>query len=157
MEYGDADFFIHLDGSGLQFPSFAALDMFPRVVEHLVNGLDPMLLGTVVKPQGAMTLKPIVHNKMIRASVIHVDAYQNLVLNIRKHEFEHTANGRNFVIQLRRGTDVDHLSTQYADVNPHELAAFFNTGGYLEVALNQGNIAGINNIQIGDVVQIDFD
>jgi len=157
MEYGAADFFLEIADAWVQHPSFAALDIFPRVVEHLVNGLDPLLLGTAVEPQGGITLKPIVHDKMIRASVIHVDSYENLVLNIRKHEFDHTANGRNFVIQIRRGSDVKRLSTQYADVQPHELAAFFNTSGYLEVGLNQGNLAGINNIQIGDVVQIDFD
>lgn len=157
MEYGEADFFVEIADAWVQHPSFAALDIFPRVVEHLVNGLDPALLGTTVKPQGGITLKPIVHNKMIRTSVIHIDTYENLVLNIRKNDFEHTANGRKFVIQLRRGTALNQMSTQYADVQPHDLAAFFNTSGYLEVALNQGNLAGINNIQIGDVVQIDFD
>lgn len=157
LEYGQPDVCVSLNVNDLvQHLSFPAIDIFPHVVEHLVSGKDPLLLGDEIPPMEATTLKPIVHNKMIRTSVIHIDSYENVVLNIRKHDFEHTAQARNFVIQLRRGADLNSIHTQYADVGEYEMTAFFNTTGYLEVAINRGNLAGINNISVGDTVQIDF-
>ena len=157
LEYGQPDVCVALNVDGLvRHPSFAAIDIFPHVVAHIGSGTDPLLLGDDIPPMEATTLKPIVHNKMIRASVIHIDSYENVVLNIRKPEFEHTAQQRSFIIQLRRGTDLHSIHTQYADVGEYEMTAFFNTTGYLEVAINRGNLAGINNINVGDTVQIDF-
>jgi S-adenosyl-L-methionine hydrolase (adenosine-forming) len=138
-------------------PSFAAVDIFPEVIQHIINGKD---MNEIAKPTtqlfASSSLKPIVHDKMIRASVIHVDSYQNVVINISQQEFEQVAKGRRYVIRIRRSAEIDELSDDYSDVSQGELVAFFNSTGYMELAMNRGNIAGINGLAIGTVVQIDF-
>lgn len=149
--------FVKLDLAGIiNYPSFPALDVFPWIVKHLFQGGSIESLGERSLPQDATILRPLIHSKSVRASVIHVDSYDNLVINLQRNDFTQLAQGRQFIMQVRRGSNINNLCSQYMDVAETDYAAFFNTGGYLEVAINKGNMAGINNIQIGDIVQIDF-
>jgi S-adenosylmethionine hydrolase len=38
---------------------------------------------------------------------------------------------------------IDRISESYADVQPGEKLALFNSAGYLEIAINKGNAAGL--------------
>jgi S-adenosylmethionine hydrolase len=38
---------------------------------------------------------------------------------------------------------IDHISQTYADVQEGEKLALFNSAGYLEIAINKGNAAGL--------------
>jgi S-adenosylmethionine hydrolase len=69
-------------------------------------------------------------------------------LNITKDEFEEIRRGRNFRIVLMRNSEfITKISDDYADAQPGENLAFFNAAGYLEIAINKGNIAGLFGLQ----------
>jgi S-adenosylmethionine hydrolase len=57
---------------------------------------------------------------------------------------------------VRRTVEVDTMSQTYAEVSSSNVVAFFNYNDYLEIAMNQGNLAALNDVNIGDTVQIDF-
>ena len=42
---------------------------------------------------------------------------------------------------------IDKISETYADVNEGEKLALFNSAGYLEIAINKGNAAGLFGLQ----------
>ena len=42
---------------------------------------------------------------------------------------------------------IDKISETYADVNEGEKLALFNAAGYLEIAINKGNAAGLFGLQ----------
>jgi S-adenosylmethionine hydrolase len=141
----------------IKYPSFAAADIFPAVINYITNNKDLKEIGEpTTQLYASESLKPIVHDKMIRASVIHIDSYENAIINISRIEFEEVARGRRYVIRIRRSAEIDELQNSYDDVHPSELVGFFNSTGYLELAMNRGNLAGINGLSIGDIVQIDF-
>jgi S-adenosylmethionine hydrolase len=141
----------------IKLNSFPALDIFPIMIDYISNSKD---LNQITEPTTQLylsqTLKAVVHSKMIRASIIHIDSYENAIINLTKNEFEEIAAGRNFNIRVRRTVEARNIDEHYSDVMQGEIVAFFNVSGFLEIAMNQGNMVGINNLNIGDVVQIDF-
>ena len=66
-----------------------------------------------------------------------------MIVNITKNQFEENRKGRGFKIVFRGDETIDQLSESYADVAEGEKLAFFNSAGYLEIAINKGNAAGL--------------
>lgn len=79
----------------------------------------------------------------IKAQVIYIDRFENIILDINRTQFEESRNGRNFNIELPNGDKISKLSQHYGDVSEAESVAFFNGSGHLEIALNHSNAAGI--------------
>jgi S-adenosylmethionine hydrolase len=141
----------------IKHASFPALDVFPAVLNTLDKGLD---LDTISEPfnqlQRSDSLKPIIYDKMIRASVLHIDKYENIILNIKKDQFEKARRERKFVIQIRRGVETDRIHQTYTEADLRDVVALFNANNFMEISLREGNFAGLNNVSVGDSVQIDF-
>jgi len=68
------------------------------------------------------------------------------VWKITKEEFEKQGNGRSFKIVFTREV-IETLSENYSSVNEGELLAWFNSAGYLEIAMNGGKMAGLFGLQ----------
>lgn len=79
--------------------------------------------------------------------IIHIDAFENVVLDITREAFEAQRRGRDFRIFVMRNESIDRISESYADVPEGEKLARFNAAGYLEIAMNKGNAAGLLGLQ----------
>ena len=66
---------------------------------------------------------------------------------VTKEEFEEQRRGRSFKIIFKRDEVIDKVSESYADVAEGEKLALFNAAGYLEIAINKGNAAGLLGLQ----------
>ena len=77
----------------------------------------------------------------ISCEIIHIDRYENLVLDITRDEFEQYAQGRPFRIQLIGTFNTNKIVNRYADVEPGQVLSRFNHAGFLEIAINKGNAA----------------
>ena len=65
------------------------------------------------------------------------------MVNITREEFEEHRKGRSFRIVFKRDEVIDRISESYADAPEGEKLALFNAAGYLEIAINKGNAAGL--------------
>lgn len=84
----------------------------------------------------------------IESQIIYIDNFENVVVNLTKEEFEEVRKQRNFKIVLMRNSEyITKISDHYASVQPGENLAFFNSAGYLEIAMNKGNMAGMFGLQ----------
>ena len=92
-------------------------------------------------------LKPLVGEDWIEGQIIYIDNFENVIVNINKVEFEEQRKGRNFNIVFKRDEVIEKISETYADVAEGEKLAFFNSAGYLEIAINKGNAAGLFGLQ----------
>lgn len=92
-------------------------------------------------------LRPMLGNNWIEGQIIFIDNFENVIVNITREEFEEQRKGRSFKIVFKRDEVIDRLSETYADVNEGEKLALFNSAGYLEVAINKGNAAGLFGLQ----------
>lgn len=88
-------------------------------------------------------LRPLLDNNWIEGQIIFIDNFENVIVNITREQFEEQRKGRSFRIVFKRDEMIDRISESYADVNPGEKLALFNSAGYLEIAINKGNAAGL--------------
>lgn len=81
----------------------------------------------------------------IDSQIIFIDQFENVVINLTKEEFEETCKGRKFkiVLPVRNDGGIEIISENYASVEQGERLAWFNSAGYLELAINKGNLAGL--------------
>jgi S-adenosylmethionine hydrolase len=101
--------------------------------------------------------QPMVNSDSIRATVIFVDEFENLVLNVNEELFERTRGQRGFHIEMKRvSPPVAKISNWYSEVDEGELLALFNRDGYLELALNRSNASGLLGVRLYDTVTILF-
>jgi S-adenosylmethionine hydrolase len=84
----------------------------------------------------------------IESQIIFIDNFENVVINLTKEEFKEIRQNRKFKIILMRNSEfIEKISDHYPSVEPGENLAWFNSAGYLEIAINKGNVAGLFGLQ----------
>ena len=71
--------------------------------------------------------------------VIYIDRFGNIVTNIDKDLFSTKKAGRNFIIHLPRGNEINKVENTYNDVKESEIVAVFNSSHLLEIAINRAD------------------
>src|SRR5436190_8010378 len=115
-----------------------------KVINQLANGESIKNIGEPdVSYLEKHHLRPLLDNNWIEGQIIFIDNFENVIVNITHEQFEEQRKGRSFRIVFKRDEMIDRISESYADVNEGEKLAFFNSAGYLEIAINKGNAAGL--------------
>jgi len=97
------------------------------------------------------------HNgNSIKAAVMHIDNYQNVVLNVNRALFSEIGKGRKFSINYNRNDFIDQLHQHFGEVPPIDKMCFFNHAGWLEIAINQGKASELLGLYQDSVLLIDF-
>ena len=119
-----------------------------RALAKLINGATPAETGTLT---GGITVKnnlqPLTGEDYIEGQILHIDNFENVIVNITREQFDEQRKGRKFAILFRRDEMITQLSETYADVPEGQKLALFNAAGYLEIAVNKGNAAGLFGLQ----------
>jgi S-adenosylmethionine hydrolase len=122
--------------------------VFGTAVNDLVNGKPLLNIG---EPDVSIIeknhLRPTQGEDWIEGQIIFIDHFENVVVNITRDSFEEQRRGRSFRIVFKRDEAIDKVSETYADVQEGEKLALFNSAGYLEIAINKGNAAGLFGLQ----------
>lgn len=122
--------------------------VFAKAIDDISKGMSMEQLGDPeVSINVKNPLKPMLGNDWIEGQIIFIDNFENVIINISREEFEEQRKGRSFKIVFKRDEVIDHISETYADVNEGEKLALFNSAGYLEIAINKGNAAGLLGLQ----------
>ena len=124
------------------------VNRFTEIVAALHQGAGPEELGPPVEQlvqQNA--LKPFIQDDYIEGQIIYIDRFENVIVNITKSMFERSRKGRSFRIYVMRDDYITRIHENYADVPEGSKVALFNTAGYLEIAINKGNAAGLFGLQ----------
>ncbi len=120
------------------------IDIFGNVINQISSGVSIKNIGVPdISYIEKNPLKPAVGDDWIDGQIIFIDNFENVIVNITRHEFEELRRGRGFKINFKRDEVIDHISETYADVPEGEKLALFNSAGYLEIAINKGNAAGL--------------
>jgi len=80
---------------------------------------------------------------LIEGQIIFIDHFENVIVNITQEQFEQQRKGRRFKIVFKRDEIIERISGSYADVPQGEKLVLFNSAGYMEIAINKGNAAGL--------------
>ena len=105
--------------------------------------------GAIAKPiVERYPLKPTIGQDWMEGQILFIDSFENVVINITKADFDQHGRGRGFKIYFRRDEAFDTISSNYTDVPGTEKLAWFNSAGYLELSLRNGNMAGLFGFQV---------
>ena len=131
--------------------------IYANAVGHISKGVPLSELG---KPINAyvkrISLQAVIGPAQIRGSVIHVDNYENIIINISKALFDQVGLGRPFSLFFKRHDPITKLSTDYQDVEVGAVLCLFNASSYLEIAINMGRASSLLGLKVDDTIQIDF-
>lgn len=122
--------------------------IFAKAISSIAAGKKIEQAGDpAVDIQVKNPLKPLLGADWMEGQIIFIDNFENVIVNINKEEFEEQRKGRSFTIVFKRDEVIDKISETYADVTEGEKLALFNSAGYLEIAINKGNAAGLFGLQ----------
>ncbi len=127
------------------------LEMTQRVAEKVaiilesgdITDAGPLADNIVEKYPLRATLGP----DWMEGQILFIDNFENVVINITRGEFNEHRKGRSFKIVFKRNEIIDVISDNYTAVSETEKLAWFNSAGYLEISLRNGNIAGLFGLQ----------
>jgi len=132
-------------------------DIISHAVGHLAIGKDIKDLGSKIDDiQVKIGLRPVITKSNIRATIMHVDHFGNVIVNLSKAVFEKERGGRKFLIYYKGRDQIETISNHYSDGEIGDVVCFFNSAGYLEIAINMGNAHEMLSLRKNETIQIDF-
>jgi S-adenosylmethionine hydrolase len=136
---------------------FPVKAVFAEASAHLLGGQPWEALGEPAGPLlQRIRIQPVITPQRIRGTVIHIDNFENAIVNIPFDEFERARRGRDFALYFRRNDPITRLSANYGAVPVGEPLCLFNSAGYLEIAVNLGRAATLLGLKVEDVVEVVF-
>jgi S-adenosyl-L-methionine hydrolase (adenosine-forming) len=137
---------------------FAVKKVFAETLAHFAQNKPFETLGEHPAPLlERISIQPVITPTRIRGTVIHVDNFENVVVNIRRETFEKALNGREFSLFFKRNDPITKLSGNYCDVPTGEQLCLFNAADFLEIAVNMGKAASLLGLKVEDVVEVVFE
>lgn len=132
-------------------------DVITHAVGYLANGkpldqIGPKLDEVLVK----IGLRPVITKSNIRATIIHVDHFGNVIINLNKDVFHKERNDRDFLIYYKGREQIEVILDHYSDVEIGDVVCFFNSADLLEIAINMGNANEMLSLRKNETIQIDF-
>lgn len=139
--------------------TFVALSVFARIACKLSEGTPLSKLGSPASTYDMQTpLRATIEDHRIIGSVIYIDSYQNAITNISVDLFKRIGNGRAFKIYIQsKHYMVDHINSRYNETDPGDLLAIFNSSGLLEIAIRNGNAAGLLKLTTNSTLRVEFE
>lgn len=150
----DREVFVIKYASLLKMEAYQAIATFTKAVAEKIPLDEVATMG--VRLAKGFTVQPVISENSIRATIIHVDHYENVIVNVTKEIFNRVRNKREFGVYYNPGSPVHHLSESYSDVPVGEVLCMFNTSGYLEVAINLGKASSLLGLKKDETIHIDF-
>ena len=138
---------------------FAVKQFFATAIAAFVQHTPFEEIGTTLDTPllKKINLNPVINAQQIRGTVIHIDHFDNVVLNIERETFENARKNRNFSLYFRKNDPITVLSCNYSDVPMGEALCLFNCAGLLEISVHFGKAATLLGIKKEDVVEIVFE
>jgi S-adenosylmethionine hydrolase len=134
--------------------TFHGRDIFAPVAGYLSLGIKPETFGHKIKSWAELSFpKPKMKEGELIGEILHIDAFGNLISNIRREQLFDFAKGYSLVIRVGRRT-IQGLKKGYWEVKRSELIALIGSGGFLEISIREGNAQKILKMKKGDKIQV---
>lgn len=141
----------------MQTGTFPHRSVIADAVAHILRGDSFDTIGIAESEViRRIAIQPVTGPDYIRGSVIHLDNYENVIININYFLFEKVRNNRSFGVFFKRHDPITVISRHYAEVAPGEILCLFNSADYLEIAINMGKAATMLGLKVDDNIQIEF-
>ena len=134
--------------------TFHGRDIFAPVAAHLTRGIRPGMFGPRLNSWAKLDIpQPVITGRELVGNVFHVDAFGNLITNIRERELLQFSRGRSVVIRAG-GKNVIGLKKGYWEARKGALMAVIGSGGFLELSVREGSAQKMLKLKRGDKIRI---
>ncbi len=103
-----------------------------------------------------LEVQPVITDNEIRATITHIDKFDNIVLNVHREYFEFIRKDRRFEIYFKYFDPATSINKSYSAVPVGEVVCLFNSSNYLEIAINMGKAASLLDLRRDETIQIKF-
>ena len=132
-------------GRGPVSNTFHGRDVFAPVAALLASGENPSGMGPRVRPKDLNFGEATKTDRGIEATIIYVDRFGNLILNMRKLPA--------FPVNLK-GVKLKRVRT-YAQARRIEPLITLGSHGFAEIAVNEGNAAEVFCLKARDRIELE--
>ena len=141
------------------FQTFPTNDVFVKAACHIARGGTLEVIGKEKASLSERTMiRPVLDGFVLKGSVIYIDSYENVIVNISESMFRDAIQGRNFNIVVKpSGYYLNKIVKTYNEVPHGEMLALFSSTGFLEIAINMGGASGLLGLQLNDTIRIEFE
>jgi S-adenosyl-L-methionine hydrolase (adenosine-forming) len=140
--------------------TFHARDVFAPIAAHLAKGVVPAKLGEEITDFVRLKLPEpkVIDQHTLQGTVLRVDRFGNLFTNLTAQHAAplFQADPPPFKIVVG-GQEIGSLKNTYGESAPGEVFSIIGSGGYLEIAVNQGSAAQTLQVSRGGSVDLIFE
>ncbi len=134
--------------------TFHGRDIFAPAAAHLSKGIGLELLGPEVVEISTITIPGPSHGEgVLKAEIIHIDRFGNLVTNLTPDDFAKFVGSGRFTIETG-DVLMGEISSSYEGTPWGKPLAIWNSFGFLEIAVNRGNASAELGLGRGATVKV---
>jgi S-adenosylmethionine hydrolase len=135
-------------------PTFHGRDIFAPVAAHLSLGVKPRAFGLEMEDWVKLRVpQPRRSEGKLLGEIIHIDAFGNLITNVREQGLSEFTRGGSPVLRVGRRT-IQGIRKGYWEGEPSEPMALIGSSGFLEISIREGNAQKALRLNKGDKIQI---
>jgi S-adenosyl-L-methionine hydrolase (adenosine-forming) len=139
--------------------TFHGRDVFAPAAAHLATGVDPAELGPAVPASELVRLElpePELGEARVRATVLYVDRYGNVQLNLRREHLEHVGivPGTTVELELALERYFAVAARTYADARPGDIILYEDSYGNVAIAISEGDAAAMFGCRPGQELRL---
>lgn len=134
--------------------TFHGRDIFAPVAAHLSLGVKPQAFGSRMEDWVKLRVpQPTRREEKLLGEIIHIDAFGNLITNVREQGLSEFIRGGSPVIRVGRRT-LRGIRKGYWEGKTSEPMALIGSSGFLEISIRGGNAQKALRLKKGDKIQI---
>ncbi len=119
----------------------------------IINLLQSQKPGSLNLPPLQLKSSSQKHNLLtgsntVSCEVVHIDHFENVVINITRQQFETYRNSRPFRIVFMGLEEIEEISNSYHDVREGYKLCRFNSNDHLEICINRGKAASLFGLRL---------
>jgi S-adenosyl-L-methionine hydrolase (adenosine-forming) len=139
--------------------TFHGRDVFAPAAAHLAAGVELSELGPAI-PAGELVRidvpRPSIGKRRIRATVLYVDRFGNVQLNLTRDDLEKVGIGQSSTLELEVGFERFYAvsARTFAEVKGGDIVLYEDAYWNISVAINRGNAAKMFGVSAGDELTV---
>jgi hypothetical protein len=142
--------------------TFHGRDLFSPATAHLALGVDLAELGPPVDPEALVRLdvpQPELGTNRIRATVLYVDRFGNVQLNLTREHLERGGVVPGTKVELELGPDRYYATAArtFSDARPGDIILYEDAYRNVSVAINQGSAKEMLGLKPGRELRLRID
>lgn len=140
------------------YRTFPELNIFAKAAAHIFEHQSITQLGSPLNELYKLVpIRALIQKGTITGQIIYIDSHGNVTTNISKELFGSMQQDREFEILVQSNHyRITKINQNYFETPQGEILALFNSSGLLEIAINQGQLSELLQLDINSDIRIKF-